>query len=201
MDQFTLETIFSFSDQYFDLLIAIGLFLCLMLFRIHRLQSARNRFSQNTIAPALNKTNFALSLKKLLLGTQKQLDELLPELEEVLLAADVGVGATEKLLASLKEHSFSSKEDIFLFIKERLKKTLSPQDHFSIDPAKKPYVIYLAGVNGSGKTTTIGKLANQFKQQGHKGMLVAADTFRAAAVDQLRIWAKRNAVAFVGGAV
>ena len=118
-------------------------------------------------------------------------------LEEILLTADVGVAATEKLM----QKAVTETE-----LKNAIIKILTPRNP-STQPspargagARTPFVIYLVGVNGVGKTTTIGKLAHQFKAQGLKVMLVAADTFRAAAVEQLTIWASRNDVLITAGA-
>lgn len=143
---------------------------------------------------------FAKSLKTLFLGSDKRLEDLVPQIEELLLTADVGLKGTESLIESLLSNKEVKNQDqAFGHLKKILKDTLTPSSEFQIDTSKKPYVIYLVGVNGVGKTTTIGKLACQFKSQGLKTMLVAADTFRAAAVDQLRIWSERNEVDFVGG--
>lgn len=146
------------------------------------------------------KKNIFQNLKRTLLGSDKTLKELLPEIEETLLTADVGTTTTAKLCDEISEKSqTSSREQIFNFLKTEIQKKLTPRSEFFIDTNKKPFVIYLVGVNGVGKTTTIGKLAGQFKEQGHKVLLIAADTFRAAAVEQLKIWAVKNQVDFVGG--
>lgn len=146
------------------------------------------------------KKNIFHSLKKTLLGSDKILKELLPEIEETLLAADVGTTTTAKLCAEISQKAQTgSRVQILDFLKSEIQKKLTPDTKFAIDTNKKPFVIYLVGVNGVGKTTTIGKLAGQFKEQGHKVLLVAADTFRAAAVEQLKIWADKNQVDFVGG--
>jgi fused signal recognition particle receptor len=185
---------------YQDYLTAFLLFLCLLLIFSDRRRKDNNSKEKKS-SPLLDpQKNFGLSVKKLFLGNAKTIDETIPELEEILLGADVGVAATEKLLNTATTNTnLKTKEDFFCFLKNEITKILTPQTTFSINKDNKPYVIYLAGVNGSGKTTTIGKLACQFKSEGHNVMLVAADTFRAAAVEQLRIWAEKNDVAFMGG--
>lgn len=146
------------------------------------------------------KTGFAGSLKSLLVGNDKRLEDLVPDLEEILLTADVGVTATESLINKvLEKKKIDSQKSAYDFLKAEIENKLTAEQDFKVDRQKKPYVIYLVGVNGVGKTTTIGKLASQFKREGLKVMLVAADTFRAAAVDQLRVWSERNQVAFMGG--
>lgn len=146
------------------------------------------------------KDNFASKLKSVFLGGNGSIADIVPQIEETLLGADVGVAATEKLVHHLVDaKSVNNKEQAFDFMKSEISKILTPKNEFLISQDKRPFVIYLVGVNGVGKTTTIGKLACQFKDAGHKVMLVAADTFRAAAVEQLRIWSERNQVDFIGG--
>lgn len=144
--------------------------------------------------------NFALKIKNVLRGTHSEIKDVIPELEEVLLTADVGVAMTEELLNDMFEkHSPASADDVLAALKSEITTRLTPKNEFQIDTSKKPFVIYLVGVNGVGKTTTIGKLAKQIKDQGLKPMLVAADTFRAAAVNQLQVWSDDNQVDFYGG--
>lgn len=146
------------------------------------------------------KKNFFRGLKQLLLSSDKTLKELLPEIEEILLTADVSAAMTAKLCDEIaKKGQTGSRAEIFNFLKTEIQRKLTSHSEFLIDASKKPFVIYLVGVNGAGKTTTIGKLACQLKEQGHSVLLVAADTFRAAAVEQLKIWADKNQVDFVGG--
>lgn len=146
------------------------------------------------------KENFASKVKNLFVSNHKTIQEIIPEIEEILLTADTGLEATENLIEDVFEkNSPKSKEEAFELLKEKIKTTLTPKTSFEIDKNNKPYVIYLVGVNGVGKTTTIGKLACQFKAEGHDVTLVAADTFRAAAIDQLKVWADRNEVGFIGG--
>lgn len=118
---------------------------------------------------------------------------MLEELEERLLLADVGVAATEQLMAALQKRlprgaqGEQAREALLACIEELLRPV---QRHLQLGP-QQPFVILVVGVNGTGKTTTIGKLAQRFSAQGHKVMLAAGDTFRAAAVEQLQIWADR----------
>jgi fused signal recognition particle receptor len=132
--------------------------------------------------------------------------ETLESLEEALIMADVGVKTTTALLAELKKNaSLKGQEDQALqsYLLEKITALLKPLE-LSYDlplnvEEKKPYVILMVGMNGSGKTTTIGKLAYQWAQQGQKVMVVAGDTFRAAAVEQLEIWAARGNVTLIKG--
>lgn len=145
------------------------------------------------------KTNFALKLKQLLQSDNQNPQNVIPELEEILLTADVGIKATENLIQSVfTNNPPKNSEELFQNIKTAIteKLTFAANDNAAI---QKPKVIYLVGVNGVGKTTTIGKLAKQFKNDGKNVMLVAADTFRAAAVEQLKIWSQKNGVEFAGG--
>ena len=143
------------------------------------------------------------SLKNLLAG-RKIDEELLDEIEEQLILADIGVKTASKirddLQAACKEHKIENSEEILEYLKSEMKKYW-PQADRSIRMAEKPpTVILVVGVNGTGKTTSIAKLAYLFKQQGKKVCLAAADTFRAAAVEQLSIWADRIGADIVKGA-
>ena len=145
--------------------------------------------------------NLGLGIKALFKG-RKIDDDLFEELESTLISADIGIETTEKLIekltaeASLKElkdaDSLVSRLNADLY--EILKKVSVP---LVIDTSKKPFVILMVGVNGVGKTTTIGKMAKFFEAQGHKVMLAAGDTFRAAAVEQLKVWGQRNGIPVV----
>ncbi|EPN4934837.1 signal recognition particle-docking protein FtsY [Vibrio fluvialis] len=126
-------------------------------------------------------------------------DDLFEELEEQLLVADVGMDTTLKIIASLTEKSSRQQlrdgEALYGLLKEEMAEILSKVEQpLVVDSSKTPFVILMVGVNGVGKTTTIGKLAKQFQAQGKKVMLAAGDTFRAAAVEQLQIWGERNNV-------
>ena len=156
------------------------------------------------LAKGLAKTRERLvgSLRSLLTG--RKIDaELLDELEERLITADMGVKAAmkirEDLEAAYKDGRLEKGEDVMEFLKTEIKGYWPEADrsvHFASEP---PTVILVAGINGSGKTTSIAKLACQFKREGKKVCLAAADTFRAAAVEQLTIWAERIGVDIVKG--
>ncbi|MEC5319544.1 signal recognition particle-docking protein FtsY [Brenneria populi subsp. brevivirga] len=128
-------------------------------------------------------------------------DDLFEELEEQLLIADVGVETTRKIIASLTEHAnrkqLKDADTLFAKLKEEMAAILAKVDEPLNIEGKTPYVILMVGVNGVGKTTTIGKMARQFQAQGKSVMLAAGDTFRAAAVEQLQVWGQRNHVAVV----
>lgn len=152
----------------------------------------------------LKKTKLGLGdgIANLLLG-KKEIDaDLLDELEALLVSADLGIDATNDILnnlkTELKRKYLGNSEAVFEHLRKYLKKILlTRQERLVLDNSKKPYVILVVGINGAGKTTTIGKLAKQLQQQGHKIMLAAGDTFRAAAVEQLQVWGERNAIPVV----
>ncbi|EIO4106838.1 TPA: signal recognition particle-docking protein FtsY [Vibrio vulnificus] len=126
-------------------------------------------------------------------------DELFEELEEQLLVADVGMDTTLKIIENLTEKAsrrdLKDGEALYGLLKEEMAEILTKVEQpLQVDSSKTPYVILMVGVNGVGKTTTIGKLAKQFQNQGKKAMLAAGDTFRAAAVEQLQVWGERNNV-------
>lgn len=126
-------------------------------------------------------------------------DDLFEELEEQLLIADVGMDTTVKIINNLTEKAnyrdLKDGEALYGLLKEEMAEILSHVEKpLEVDTSKTPYVILMVGVNGVGKTTTIGKLAKQFQSQGKKVMLAAGDTFRAAAVEQLQVWGERNQV-------
>ena len=149
------------------------------------------------IKAGLTKTRDALSntLGGVFSGFSQLDDDFFDELEESLILADLGVDtsvkATDKLRAAIKEQHLKTPEEAKAALKEILVGMLSVGSH-ELDLATKPSVVLVIGVNGVGKTTTIGKIASQLKSQGKKVMLVAGDTFRAAAADQLEIWAGRS---------
>jgi len=143
-------------------------------------------------------------ISRAVVGKSKVDDEVLDELEEVLIASDVGVNTTVKIIerieARVERDKYVNTSELDKILREEISALLLENPHFqtkNIDETKKPYVIMVVGVNGVGKTTTIGKLANQFKSQGLNVVLGAADTFRAAAVDQLVIWSERVGVPIV----
>ncbi|HCO20218.1 MAG TPA: signal recognition particle-docking protein FtsY [Flavobacteriaceae bacterium] len=143
-------------------------------------------------------------ISRALVGKSKVDDEVLDELEEVLIASDVGVNTTVKIIerieARVERDKYVNTSELDKILREEISALLLENPHSqtkNIDETKKPYVIMVVGVNGVGKTTTIGKLAHQFKSQGLKVVLGAGDTFRAAAVDQLVIWSEKVGVPIV----
>ena len=143
-------------------------------------------------------------ISRAVIGKSKVDDEVLDELEEVLIASDVGVNTTVKIIerieARVERDKYVNTSELDKILREEISALLLENPHSqskNIDETKKPYVIMVVGVNGVGKTTTIGKLAHQFKSQGLNVVLGAADTFRAAAVDQLVIWSERVGVPIV----
>ena len=146
------------------------------------------------------KTSFFSKLTKAVAGKSKVDDEVLDNLEEVLISSDVGVNTTLKIIQRIEKRVSQDKylgtDELNIILREEIGSLLSETNsgndsEFTIPKDVKPYVIMVVGVNGVGKTTTIGKLAYQFKKAGFKVVLGAADTFRAAAIDQLQIWADR----------
>jgi len=137
--------------------------------------------------------------------TKRKLDDAaLEELEELLIAADLGVKAAAKLTADLAKTRFDrevSPQEVRRALAEDIARILEPVARpLAPDPAHKPHVVLVVGVNGSGKTTTIGKLAKHYAEQGLKVRLAAGDTFRAAAIEQLRLWGERVGCPVVSGA-
>jgi|SRR5690554_95217 len=147
-----------------------------------------------------SKTSFFDKLSKAVAGKSKVDDEVLDDLEDVLISSDVGVNTTLKIIERIEKRVARDKylgtDELNKILREEISSLLSETKsgeatEFEIPKDKKPYVIMVVGVNGVGKTTTIGKLAYQFKKAGLSVVLGAADTFRAAAIDQLQIWADR----------
>jgi len=152
------------------------------------------------------KTSFFGKLNKAVAGKSKVDDDVLDDLEEVLVSSDVGVDTTLKIIKGIEARVATDKylgtSELNLILREEIARLLSETNsgedvEFTIPKATKPYVIMVVGVNGVGKTTTIGKLAYQFKKKGYKVVLGAGDTFRAAAIDQLQIWADRVGISIV----
>jgi fused signal recognition particle receptor len=152
------------------------------------------------------KQSFFSKISKVIAGKSKIDDDVLDNLEEILLSADVGVTTTLRIIEKIQDRVSKDKylgtAELNQLLREEIASLLEENNtgdfnDFSIPNQDEPYVIMVVGVNGVGKTTTIGKLAYQFKKQGKSVILGASDTFRAAAVDQLKIWAKRVDVPIV----
>lgn len=151
------------------------------------------------------KIGFFEKISKAVMGKSSVDDEVLDQLEEALIGADVGVDTTLHIIETIQERvkkdKYVSTEELNAILHKQIASLLvdAPQNKigFDLQGVNKPYVILVVGVNGVGKTTTIGKLANQYKNAGNQVLLGAADTFRAAAVDQLTIWSERVDVPIV----
>lgn len=163
---------------------------------------------KETLDAGLGKTkaSFLGKLTRAIAGKSKVDDEVLDRLEEILITSDVGADTTVDIIRRIEERvardKYVSTSELHTLLKEEIAELLTKSGNddvegFDIPQNKKPYVIMVVGVNGVGKTTTIGKLAYQFKQAGLKVVLGAADTFRAAAVEQLVIWGERVGVPVV----
>jgi len=162
---------------------------------------------KETLDQGLEKTKkgFLERISKAIIGKNSVDDEVLDQLEEALIGADVGVDTTlaliEKLQERVKKEKYLSTSELNGLLHEEIVSLLvdAPSSQMGFNPPsdKKPYVILVVGVNGVGKTTTIGKLAHHYKEAGNTVVLGAADTFRAAAADQLTIWSERVGVAIV----
>ena len=153
-----------------------------------------------------SKTSFFDKLTRAIAGKSKVDDSILDELEGVLVSSDVGVATTLKIIERIEkrvaEDKYVGTQELNKILREEIAALLSQTERgeavdFYVPAERKPYVIMVVGVNGAGKTTTIGKLAYQFKKKGLKVVLGAADTFRAAAIDQLQVWADRVGVPLV----
>ena len=164
---------------------------------------------KETLDKGLEKTKESMfsKLSRIVVGKSQVDDSVLDDLEEVLITSDVGVDTTLKIIERIEERVAKDKyvntEELSKILREEIVELLTENnsgdnsDGFSLPVDHKPYVIMVVGVNGVGKTTTIGKLANQFKKSGKSVYLGAADTFRAAAVEQLVIWGERVGVPVV----
>ncbi|MGC9354786.1 MAG: signal recognition particle-docking protein FtsY [Mariniphaga sp.] len=166
------------------------------------------RSKKENLDKGLSKTKESVfkKLSRAVVGKSKVDDEVLDNLEEVLITSDVGVETTLKIIERIEERvardKFMGIEELNRILKEEIAGLLEENNSddvsdFDLPDTEKPYVIMVVGVNGVGKTTTIGKLAYQFKEAGKKVYLGAADTFRAAAIEQLEIWAQRVDVPIV----
>lgn len=163
---------------------------------------------KETLDKGLEKTkeNFFSKITRAVAGKSKVDDDVLDNLEEILVSSDVGVDTTLKIIdrieARVARDKYVGTDELTAMLRDEIALLLTENNsddlsEFSLPEGKKPYVIMVVGVNGVGKTTTIGKLAHQFKQKGYSVYLGAADTFRAAAVEQLDIWGQRVGVPVV----
>lgn len=163
---------------------------------------------KETLDKGLSKTkeNVFSKITRAIAGKSKVDDEVLDNLEEVLITSDVGVDTTLKIIERIEmrveKDKYVNTQELTAILREEIANLLTENntedtDNFTLPEGKKPYVIMVVGVNGVGKTTTIGKLAYQFKKAGKKVYLGAADTFRAAAVEQLVIWSERVGVPII----
>jgi fused signal recognition particle receptor len=158
--------------------------------------------SKPTLRERLTKSREKIgdSLSSLLLGKKSIDDDLLEELETILISADIGLKTTDQVIESVRQKSsrkdLSDPSSLYNLVKEELLSIIVENNEMSEIKAK-PFVILIVGVNGAGKTTSIGKLAKSFQQAGKSVMLAAADTYRAAAVEQLKVWGERNDVPVV----
>ena len=163
---------------------------------------------KETLDKGLSKTkeNVFSKITRAIAGKSKVDDEVLDNLEEVLITSDVGVDTTLKIISRIEDRvardKYVTTSELTAILREEIASLLTENhtedlESFTVPEDKKPYVIMVVGVNGVGKTTTIGKLAYQFKKAGKNVYLGAADTFRAAAIDQLGVWAERAGVPMI----
>ena len=171
----------------------------------------KSKEEKESLDQGLQKTKMGIfeKISRAIVGKSTVDDDVLDGIEEALIASDIGVDTTLKIVESLQERvardKFMNTDELYSILREEIEKllnitsadTASDDDGSVFDFTKKPYVIMVVGVNGVGKTTTIGKLASRLKNSGKKVVLGAADTFRAAAVDQLVIWSERAGVPIV----
>ena len=177
-----------------------------LLFNIFKKRHTENTSSENKSKPTLrerltkSREKIGDSLSSLLLGKKSIDDNLLEELETILISADIGLKTTDQVIESVRQKSsrkdLSDPSSLYNLVKEELLSIIVEDNEMSEINAK-PFVILVVGVNGAGKTTSIGKLAKSFQQAGKTVMLAAADTYRAAAVEQLKVWGERNDVPVV----
>lgn len=162
---------------------------------VERLREGLNKTRQNLIG----------RVGDAIIGKSKIDDDLIDEIEDILLQTDVGVSMTSKIIDTIRDRVHKEKvsdpKDVIPLLKDEIKAVFSeertPSESLISELPDRPYVILMVGVNGTGKTTTIGKLAYRYKHQGKRVLLAAADTFRAAAIEQLEIWAQRADVDIV----
>ena len=157
----------------------------------------KDKTTEDNLKKGMKKTSgkFRDGLSMVFLGKKTIDDELLEELEEFLITADIGPQSADMIIEKIRTEytrgTLKDSERIIDALKQTLVEILSSVDEFQKDMTNKPYVILVSGVNGAGKTTSIAKLANMYKNAGKSVMLIAGDTFRAAAADQLSVWAER----------
>ncbi len=159
---------------------------------------------KETLDKGLDKTRSSVfeKITRAVAGKSKLDDDVLDEIEEALITSDVGLDTTVKIIEALEERVARDKvmgetemmDMLYAIISELMQHTGGAWEDFELPKTEGPYVLMVVGVNGVGKTTTIGKLTHQFKAKGYKVVLGAADTFRAAAIDQLAVWGERNDV-------
>jgi fused signal recognition particle receptor len=159
-------------------------------------------FGRMKLGLAKTRRGFTEGVVNLLIGGKEIDDELLEDIETQLIMADIGVEATRMIIQNLTERTQRREliysNALYQALQEELVTLLAPRvKTLQIDPNKRPFVILVVGVNGVGKTTTIGKLAKRLQSEGQKVMLAAGDTFRAAATEQLQVWGERNGIAVV----
>lgn len=164
---------------------------------------------KETLDKGLEKTKTSIfdKISRVIVGKSKVDEEVLDELEEILISSDVGVETTVKIIrrieARVERDKYTNVDELDRILREEVAALLSEnnsqdvENSYETEHLPKPYVLMVVGVNGVGKTTTIGKLAHQFHKRGKKVVLGAADTFRAAAVDQLKLWGERVGVTVV----
>ena len=161
--------------------------------KVEKPQSLKERLSKS-------RKKLGSGLASLLLGKKSINDDLLDELEMLLITADIGINTTDKVLESVRKNAsrkiLKDSNGIYDFLKSELASLLAEDSQLNTD-LDETFVILVVGVNGAGKTTTIGKLAKRFQNEGKSVMLAAGDTFRAAAVDQLKVWGERNNIPVV----
>lgn len=168
----------------------------------------KSKEKKETLEQGLSKTKESIlgRITRAIVGKTKVDDDVLDNLEEILITSDVGVDTTLKIIERIQERvkreSYMGTDELNSILREEIANLLAENDESSVrdfdtPQNNEPYVIMVVGVNGVGKTTTIGKLAAKFKQAGKKVMLGAADTFRAAAIEQLQVWADRVDVPIV----
>ncbi len=195
--------VFTFVFGFWNLIIGYWCF-----YRYDSMFGLFSKEKKDSLDRGLEKTkdSFFSKLSKAIVGKSTVDDEVLDNLEEILVSSDVGVETTLKIIQRIQERvardKYVSTSELDRILREEVAALMTESntvdlDDFEVPPGIKPYVIMVVGVNGVGKTTTIGKLSSQFKKKGKKVVLGAADTFRAAAVDQLKLWGERVGVPVV----